>query len=66
MMKMTISSRMALAASLVFYSATVVVSWKIFEDGSTVPRLVSGVGLAAAATVWTFIYSRSRRAESRR
>ena len=55
-----ISKPVALIISLVFYIASVIVFWKIVEDGSTARRLISAIGFAVAAILWTAIYIRSR------
>ena len=58
-MKSRVTSRpVALITCLVFYSASVVVIWKIVEDGQTTFRLISAVGLALAGVIWTWIVFR--------
>jgi len=57
----TISRPIALIVCLVFYFASVIVFWKIIQDGSTTQRIISAIGFALAGVIWTVIYFNSRK-----
>lgn len=55
-MKTRITSRpIALIISLIFLFASAIIIWKMIEDGSTVPRMISALAFAIAGVLWTII-----------
>jgi|GEM_PF-2049894 len=55
-MKSKITSRpIALIISLIFFFASAIVIWKMIEDGSTAPRMISAMAFATAGVLWAII-----------
>lgn len=61
-----VSRPVALIILLIFYFASIVVLWKIIEDGSTTRRLISAIGFMLAGIIWTVIFVKSENANTKR
>jgi hypothetical protein len=63
-MQSKITSRpVALVISLIFILASLVMVWKIIENGPTTERMIPAIGFTIAGVIWLVILFRNREPE---